>query len=102
MDTGSLKNIFSIIGHINPRNMPITLLIACCGDSRLVFTLPRTCLYSISTKSQNSFNSSTRTVYIWKYWNILFTKASTSTGKISALVQKALHKMWAEHPRHEC
>jgi hypothetical protein len=66
--------------------------------SHLVFTLPRTCSYSVSRKSQNSFNSSICTVYMWKYWNVLFTVASTSTGKLSALVQRALCKMWAAHP----
>jgi hypothetical protein len=51
MDTGSLKNIFSIIGlfswerkeDFNPGNMSMTLVIAGCSDSHLVFTLPITC-----------------------------------------------------------
>ena len=67
MDCGSLKKSLKILGlfscegkyDLRPSNISIVLSHAGNKESHLVFTLPNTGLYSISTKLQNVLSSST-------------------------------------------
>jgi hypothetical protein len=74
----------------SPSYISMNLSTAGSIDSHLLLTEQSTCLYSVSTNVQNSFNSLALILQIRKYWNILLTTVLMSTGKVpvSLLLKK--------------
>jgi hypothetical protein len=76
--------------------MEITQVIP--GESHLVFALPRICLCSTSVKSQNSFNSSTCTIYMCENTGIFYSLWPWHQLVEYQCLSKCIIKIWVAHP----